>query len=642
MISRTMRLLYMICWLFFFVSPLLHGQTHLTIFPDSLTGSVQLGNKPGVFFVPKTAAAYYDFMGNGIYYPIIRTNIIEGAMNAFNDLPSTLAYLESIQPNLQELSAKCETLLFIFEKMPPWLSSSSDSSPSSIPGWTVLNTQPPADWDAWHAAVAAITHKIVTELGITNAAFECWNEPDLGSWTGSKLAWFQLYQYTYDAVKSVSPSIPVGGPTVNYQGGNLNWQTSPGAYSYAHADSSLIGEMLDSCVIWNKIPDFLSWHHFSADYRSIGYAADYIRYKTQSLGIPEIPMYISEWNMPQALRDTPYAPAAMLRALEAMKTAGIHANSVAAWQDFDNNAEEFHHDYGLITYGTIHKPAYIALQLVNRLEGNYCKVHTTATTCVQTTSNQDTVYVLLANYAPPALAETFFHTLYSGGFTAVQLDSAGYIDLSAGDLSHLDSIYRQLLTLPGSDPMQTAINASIPMFHYYDSLEHHPRSFTLELSGYTGDYEATQILIDSNHHNPQFVYDSLRVSGYTQQDAINWVIAHQGMVPNAIPFTSGQHTGVLHPNAVCLYKITIPGLAGLNEAAATGIRVFPNPSNGTFNVYNPGNIVHVQLTDATGKQLQQWNTPSANWEFQTPEPGFYFLQIETTSGVYVTSVIHAE
>ncbi|MBK8368949.1 MAG: hypothetical protein IPL10_16590 [Bacteroidetes bacterium] len=203
---------------------LANGQSVLNIFPDSLVVPVNINLTPGVFYVPKTSNAASDFMGNGIQQNSIRTNVIESVLNNTSNLSSCLSLLSTVQTDLQNLSLKCNKLIFIFEKMPAWLSSSSNGSPSSTPGWYVLNTKPPANWNTWQTVVDSITSKIVNQFGISNAYFEIWNEPDLGSWTGTMNEYFTLYKRTYDGIKSANPTTKAGGPAVNFWATNIYWQ----------------------------------------------------------------------------------------------------------------------------------------------------------------------------------------------------------------------------------------------------------------------------------------------------------------------------------------------------------------------------------------------------------------------------------
>ena len=244
------------------------GQTRVDIYLDSTQSKVESTFQPGVFYVPKTTEAQNDFFSNGIKQNSIRVNIIEGALNNTSNLNDCLAYLDGVSTILQDIASKANKVIFIFEKMPGWLSSSTDGSPALPPGWFILNTKPPSDYAKWDAMVTSVVDRIINEYRISNAYFEIWNEPDLGSWTATKNEYFELFEHTYDAIKVVGADTPVGGPATNHWGKNIDYQQPYGYLSNRIADSSLIGQLIDSTRAWSKPLDFISWHNFNLEYQT--------------------------------------------------------------------------------------------------------------------------------------------------------------------------------------------------------------------------------------------------------------------------------------------------------------------------------------------------------------------------------------
>jgi hypothetical protein len=555
------------------------GQSVLNIYPDSLISGVNENLKPGIFYVPKTNAAAIDFTSNGIKQNAIRTNVIESILNNATNLSTCLNLLTSVQPILQSLSLKSDKLIFIFEKMPPWLSSSSNAAPASTPGWSILNTKPPANWNTWQTVVDSITSKIVNQFGITNAYFEVWNEPDLGSWTGSMQDYFKLYKYTFDGVKSANATTKVGGPAVNFWANNIYWQPSYGYVSNTKADSSLIGQLLDSSIVWNKIPDFISWHNFNLTYQTFVNASQYIQQKLANLSLPNMPLIVSEWNAPSQVRDTKLATSFMVKVQLTLAKTMVANHVIAAWQDFNPNPIEFHNDYGMLTYGAIHKPAYNSVLLLDKVKGMQCKMTAIVPFDGVSAVQGDTLFVAISNYCPPAFVEAFNHTLFSGQFTANQLDSAGYISIASNNPLHLDSIYKGLIVIPNTNAMQVAINNSISVYQHYDSIVTLPRSFKLNLNGHNGNYSAQLFKVDSTQNNMQFKYDSLLAVGYTKAAAIALILPQQNLNSSAISITGGQYAFTLQANAVCLFKILMPGISSLinSEITENDFNIFPNP-----------------------------------------------------------------
>ncbi|UKN01965.1 T9SS type A sorting domain-containing protein [Paracrocinitomix mangrovi] len=615
----------------FFTLQFVYSQSVINVYPDTVLGQISPNYVPGVFYAPKTTEGAYDFTSNGIYQNTIRTNIIEGALNNTTNLTDCIAYLNSVESDLLGLSSKCDKLVFIFEKMPAWLSSSSDGSSTGTPGYFVLNTKPPASWSTWQNVVESITSTLVNDMGINNAYFEIWNEPDLGSWTGSMEDYFNLYKYTYDGIKAASTTAKIGGPAVNGWANNIYWQPPYGYISNATADSSLISQLIDSAVVWNKIPDFISWHHFSTTYQDFSMASNYVSQKLTGYGLNNVELMVSEWNAPSAVRDTELAKSYMIKAqIEMSKTAVIN-NLVAAWQDFNQSTNEFHNDYGLITWGAIHKPAYKSILLTNELKGVTCKTTGNSPYDAVVSAVNDTLIMVISNFTPHPLVEALNHTLYEGQFNANQLDSAGYIDLGNNDLTTIQNIYNGTNTIPSSNALNIAINNSIPVYNHYDSIYDSPRHFDIILNGYTSNYNGTMWLIDSIQNNNQFKYDSLLTNGYTQATAITAITADQDLVSQNIVLNNGQYNLTLNPNAVCLIKITLPGVSALSNEQLQSLSVYPNPVKDelTINMVNANSEFEtVYIYNSLGQLVQSEMifTNNDKLNVQNLVSGIYFIK----------------
>ena len=616
--------------LIFGISSTLYGQTTINIYLDSAQSSIQSKYEPGVFYVPKTTEAQNDFLNNGIRQNSIRLNIIEGALNNTSNLNDCLNYLDGVSSILQDISVKTNTVLFIFEKMPGWLSSSTDGSAASTPGWFVLNTKPPSSYLNWDAMVFAVVSRIVNDYGIENAYFEIWNEPDLGSWTGTENEYFELFQHTYDAIKSVNATIPVGGPATNEWGKNINYQPPYGYLSNSIADSSLIGQLIDSTYVWNKPLDFISWHLFGVAYQTHENAIDYInqRYSNIGLAVPEL--MVSEWNTPSVLRDTPLQKSFFVKSQIEMAKTSVDNNMVAAWQDFNQSTNEFHNDYGLLTYGSIHKPAYKALILSNKLKGSLIYNSSNAPTDIITTISNDTLNVLITNYTPPAFLEAFNHTLFEGNFNANQLDSSGYININANDLSQLDSIYRGQITIPSTSPINTAINNSISIYNHFDSLQTNNRQLNLNVLGLSGVHSGINYLIDSTANNFQFKYDSLLMQGLTQASAITNITSDQSLEYTSLSLNNGQFSFSMQPNSIQLFQFVIPQILSIHELKKElNILIYPNPTENSFRIESEKIIGEVHIFSSNGKVLKTLKLDKNQSEISLSSypPGVYLITL---------------
>jgi len=624
-----MKLIYILV-LIFSISSTLYGQTTVNIYLDSVLSNVESKYEPGVFYVPKTTEAQNDFLNNGIRQNSIRLNIIEGALNNTSNLNECLTYLDGVSTILQNLANKTEKVLFIFEKMPAWLSSSSDGSPATTPGWYVLNTKPPANYTNWDAMVAGVVDRIINNYGISNAYFEIWNEPDLGSWTGTENEYFELFEHTYDAIKSVNVNTPVGGPATNHWGKNINYEPSYGHISNQVADSSLIGNIIDSTYGWNKPLDFISWHNFNLVHQTNQNAINYINQKYSGLGLPAPELMVSEWNTPSVIRDTPLQKSFFVKSQIEMAKTSIANNMVAAWQDFNQTTNEFHNDYGLLTYGSIHKPAYKALILSNKLEGHIISSSSNAPTDIVITTSNDTLNILVSNYAPPSFIEAFNHTLFEGHFNAYQIDSVGYVNIVSNDLSQLDSIYQGLITIPSSNPMNTAINNSIPIYNHFDSLQSSNRHYNLNVLGLNGVHSGINYTIDSTSNNFQYKYDSLLAQGFTQANAIANITNDQSLDFTTVNLTNGQNSFLMQSNSVQLFQFVIPEILSVDELInELNLLVYPNPTNNTFRIEGEEIIGKIQVSDFSGKTLEliHSNEKQSIINLSNYSSGIYFVTL---------------
>lgn len=569
----------------------LFGQTNLTIDPDSTLSNNTSIYDFGIFYVPKTQEAASDFFDNQVHLNAIRLNIIESALNNASNLNDALTLLDNASSILQDISEKTDKVIFIFEKMPAWLSSSSDGSPAATPGWYVLNTRPPASYTDWNNMVTAIVNRIVNDYGINNAYFEIWNEPDLGSWTGTKEAYFQLFKATYSSIKNVNNSLPVGGPASNYWANNINYQTFNDYYSNASGDLSLIGELIDSTTTWNLPLDFISWHNFNLFTGSYQNAIDYIHYKCNTKGISVPPLMISEWNAPSEGRDTEMQRTFAIQTLKTFSQTPIETHVIAAWQDFSPSTQEFHQDYGLLSYGSIHKPVYYGLLNASKLDGNQVKISGPEALPSFCTLNGDTLNLLIANYAPLPILEGLNHTIYQHGVSILSLDSAGYIDLNNNNLNPLDSIYQGLITIPNNHPVNIAINDAISIYQYYQNIFQSQHEINVSINGVVGSHSGTISIIDSTENNYQFVYDSLRNTGNNQSDAITYIRNHQGLNSSNISMTNGHLQLFLEPNAIAFLQFVIPGIAKIEDLQKYALNIYPNPTQSTFFISSSKNPV---------------------------------------------------
>lgn len=114
--------------------------------------------------------------------------------------------------------------------------------------------------------------------------WEFWNEPGPIFWTGTPEQFYQLYEKTARALKSVDPNLKVGGPAI--------------------ADPTHISEYREGLLNYcrdHKVPlDFYSWHTYavqSGDPYDAARLADRFRRLLDSNGFSKAESVLSEWNL---------------------------------------------------------------------------------------------------------------------------------------------------------------------------------------------------------------------------------------------------------------------------------------------------------------------------------------------------------
>lgn len=201
--------------------------------------------------------------------------------------------------------------------------------------------------------------------------FEVWNEPNLRIfWAGTQADYFQLYERTARAIKSVNPAYSVGGP--------------------ATAEAAWIGETISFCAS-NDVPiDFISTHAYNVagavdEFGTSGQAleknlhtvADQItraRNIINHSALTNLELDFTEWSSSYSSRDPvhdDYFSAPFI--LEQIKRTGNRADSMSYWVFTDIFEEAgvptkpFHGGFGLLTVQGIRKPAYFAYRYLNEL-----------------------------------------------------------------------------------------------------------------------------------------------------------------------------------------------------------------------------------------------------------------------------------
>ena len=261
------------------------------------------------------------------------------------------------------------------------------SGPQTI-FWYKANVTPPKDYAKWEAFIAAFTRHITERYGAAQVRswyFEVWNEPNLtGFWMGTtggkseaefapvaRAEYYQLYETTARAVKSVDAAYRVGGP--------------------ATAGSGWIDETLAHCAEKQLPLDFVSTHTyatmsgyldengstgtvFSPDRNAITGEVKGVRAKIDHSAFAPAELHYTEWSSSYTPFDPihdSYHSAAFI--LDKIRHIGTAATSMSYWTFTDIFEEAgprttpFHGGFGLLNYQDLAKPSYFAFQFLNRL-----------------------------------------------------------------------------------------------------------------------------------------------------------------------------------------------------------------------------------------------------------------------------------
>jgi xylan 1,4-beta-xylosidase len=239
------------------------------------------------------------------------------------------------------------------------------------PFWYKQNVSPPKSMERWDDLIKQFARHLVERYGTEELAqwyFEVWNEPNIDFWNGipRQKSYFDLYDHTARALKSVSPRLRVGGP--------------------ATAAAAWVDDFLKHTAE-NRVPvDFVSSHAYAddtvedlfgtnedipMDYR-VCRAVAKVRKQIQSSAMPKLPLLWTEWNVPgmNEARDTSYVGAALantVRECDGMVDAMSFWTFSDVFEEGGPIPQPFVGMFGLRAKGGINKPSYYAFGLLHKL-----------------------------------------------------------------------------------------------------------------------------------------------------------------------------------------------------------------------------------------------------------------------------------
>lgn len=241
------------------------------------------------------------------------------------------------------------------------------------PFWYKQIVSPPKDYGKWDALMRALAQHLVDRYGLEEVAqwyFEVWNEPNIDFWTGDpkQATYFELYDHTARALKTVSPRLRVGGP----------------ASSSAH----WVDDFIRHAAAQNVPIDFISSHSYGDDTvedlfgthddipmdQRVCASIKKVHDQIGASARPGLPLMWTEWNVPSfgplEARDTEYVGAALaddIRQCDGLVTMMSFWTFSDVFEEGGPKRQPFDGGFGLMAMGGIKKPSYTAFALLHKL-----------------------------------------------------------------------------------------------------------------------------------------------------------------------------------------------------------------------------------------------------------------------------------
>jgi len=245
----------------------------------------------------------------------------------------------------------------------------------------------PKSFAKWGNLIDALMAHLVDRYSarvVRTWLFSVWNEPDT---TTSLFGlpndedFFRMYKIAYEIVKKYSAQCKVGTPSL--------------IYSY-RVYQPWLKKFIKWCLANACRPDFINIHYYDNDFTvsqidahrpahpvhsrlnidpdSFGKAIVDIKRYFKDLGLEDLPVYMTEWNLTVShrnlLNDTCFKSCYLAKNLLENYDA---LNSFGYWvltdfiEETQPSSQEFHGGLGLFTHNKIKKPHYYTFELLNRL-----------------------------------------------------------------------------------------------------------------------------------------------------------------------------------------------------------------------------------------------------------------------------------
>ena len=305
--------------------------------------------------------------------------------------------------------------------------------------WYQPNVSPPKDWNKWRDLVSHFAQHLVDRYGIEEVSqwyFEVWNEPNLDFWAGkpAEVTYYQLYDVTAQALKSVNARLRVGGP--------------------ATAQAAWVDRFVRHDVE-NHIPvDFVSTHVYGNDSAKDVFGTDEAVSRTQMVCRaarkvhdqiaaslrPDLPIIWSEYNASYknetAVTDSVFMGAWLA---DTIRQCDGLSEMMAYWTFSDVFEEQgvvkqpFYGGFGLIAEDGLPKPSFNAFKLLHRLGEN--RLLTDTNSAIVTRRSDGTLVIAVWNLFLPENGQSKKVTIVLRGLAGRHRVALYRLDATHGSLT---------------------------------------------------------------------------------------------------------------------------------------------------------------------------------------------------------------
>ena len=246
------------------------------------------------------------------------------------------------------------------------------AKPVRQPFWYRPFVSPPKDYRRWDALIRALAAHLEQRYGAAEVRrwyFEVWNEPNLDFWAGrpKQATYWELYDHTVRALKSVDPRLRVGGP--------------------ATAQAAWISAFLKHTAREHVPVDFVSTHVYADDTsrnvfgrpghvprdQMVCRAVRKVHEEILASSYPHLPLIMSEFNatyMNSGLTDGVYMGpwlAALASRCDGLTTMMSYWTFSDVFEEQGVPQRPLWGGFGLLSIGSVPKPAYNAFALLHQL-----------------------------------------------------------------------------------------------------------------------------------------------------------------------------------------------------------------------------------------------------------------------------------